>query len=293
MANILILLLSLLFMRIALSNSDVDIKNKTSQTFNVKKVDTIINGQNFTINYGQNKTADETDDEIVAAVFNGKLDSECFFEYPKKWSKFYDETATNITLIPKPGDFFNKFGFQFNIEMPSSAPILDLFVAGDSIDWKEAQKKYFVKDLYDFVIKLRKEYPSNIIQSYVIDKLFTPDDEINKSEKINILYKSKITLAVSYEDGREIITDNIEVIEKGNEIFAGVLIYPYIVSYPSLNDESPKGYGFSCRADNSMKVSLFSKLCAGLIQRSTLSKGWGGNCEWNEKKGRYVLSTQQ
>jgi hypothetical protein len=210
-----------------------------------------------------------TERKILEALMGGKWRTECLYGSPLKWVRSYDGMNPNLTIFPGPGDYFSQYDFKFSSQpVAGGSPVLEVFVAGESLDWSSMStrgKQLFPKALFTQINELRAKNPGFFVQEHVSDELHEmPRQEIKK------VGKAAVRSMVKYEDGRDVVTESLDILEADESFSLGAMIFPFSDPYPRFG-AGVRGHEFRCTADKSMRVDVFAALCKALIEKVTLS----------------------
>lgn len=252
-----------------------------SQNYNINQVDEIYNVDQVTIIKSHHIL---TEQERIESLFKTKFLSECILFYPSSWVRT-DASETDmdgVMITPTGGMFLSKYNFEYSFDTLGLSMIEQLFIGGANIEENEALK-IFPRKLYDNVLSYSEKYNGNVIQSYIIDQLGSDNITSDELKKYNVRGSVPFRMKVSYEDGNATESEQADILAVDNKLIAKVVIIPFIDAYPTLTDDKgPVAYKYACASSKEMPLASFQALCKGLIEKSTLSKNFGEECEWGE-----------
>ncbi|OGT54772.1 MAG: hypothetical protein A3E01_18840 [Gammaproteobacteria bacterium RIFCSPHIGHO2_12_FULL_63_22] len=213
---------------------------------------------------------------IVEDLFTLPFAQNCGYYYPKLWHVVEGSPEFSLHIEPPRGNYFSKYHFGFEASPRSTSWYEELFLnaTSDDVDYEQHVKPMGVsKETFAQLKALREAHPGSF---------FTPDfmarvnQSPNEPTSETLLGTLPVRTILQYEDGTETEAGDVPIYrdEEGG-LHVAVVIFPEIQAYPDLSSEyRTRGDSFTCTADAGMDKAVFSDLCAGLIERTTLSDNY-------------------
>lgn len=227
--------------------------------------------------------------KIIKLLLEGPFINQCHLAWPQSWILIDNSPELSFVATPQAGDYFSKYKFQYKTELASTSISQNVFFASEWVDYdsKLKDRTPITKEDFNKLLSKRKQNQGCILDSgMLLEAIYdmTPGSKVG-----SFSIRSKI----SYEDGNSVESTTLSIYKVGNEINAGASIFPLPNEDADVLTEEPTGYTFSCSATADIDKSIFSTLCASLIERATLSEKYPGTyCEITESGLIYKKSDE-
>lgn len=227
---------------------------------------------------------------IIKDLFTHDFVERCGYYYPKQWQVIEHEPEFSLRMEPPRGSYFSKYHFVYETQPSNASWYQDLFLNAEILEYDRDVRPVGVSMTpaqFAWFQAQRQDHPEMFLDPWYLDETVnTPPGSVEAEApepeegdppperpaprtKIGVLTLNGLR---QFEDGEEQESEQVPIYQVGQSKLVEVVWYPYVDPYPDMQSEArASGDYFSCQADVGMDKNAFAELCAGLIERTTLS----------------------
>ena len=231
-----------------------------------------------------------TESQILAQLMAAPFASECVFATPVKWAKLHPAASVELQAVPRSGSYFSQFDFRYIAYQSEATEIEKAFLFGGDVLLDGEPLSPWMKENHARLVRLRETNGGHIVPDHVMQRAQGFDAFTAKDAAAD----TRVRANIRYEDGSSVEPGRLFAFRE-DKLVAQVLVHPAPSPYPRLSD-TVTTYTFRCEADLAMKPKTFADLCAGLIERTTLTQQFGARTCRHSGSGanrRYVYAPAQ